>query len=429
MQAPRAPAKVAILGDSNTAAAVYTDLSTGASKPRISYQGDGYATWMNVYLGQRLQFLPELNFGVFGDTSEMMLARVPDVLQANPDVVVVMGGTNDREQLWSAQRTMTALGSIYDRLLTAGVLVIAIPIIPRSIWGALTAPQITEQRLNQYRVNRWIRQRCIDLPGLVLADPAYALTDPASATADPLSGYFNADGLHTDIRAAQTIGRAVADAIGPLVAPNQTSLPSHNLDAYHATLNPTGNLLSNGGMRGTGGSVSAPATGQVADSWALFRALGSAGGTVAASKQARTDAPGDWQVLTFTGLTGGAQEVWSLRHVVFGSGGSYAAGDVIEAECEIEVSGAASLNGAMLRIREWTGSGHEADAYSPNTTTQTSYTLSSWSGIIRTPPITIEQAVGASSQLQAYIDVWLNGAAGAAATVKIGRVDVRKVIA
>lgn len=423
-RAIRAPASIACLGDSITNQCFAEDLSEGPSKPVRGYPGYGYMTWTNIFLGQRLRFGREYEHGVGGDSTELMLARVGDVTSTDAGVCVVHGGTNDRFSMWAASRTIAALTAIYEALRASGILVVAVPIIPRSNWSPLTTEQTTQQRLEAFNVNNWIRRYCIETPGIILADPTAYMVDQASPTADPITGML-ADGLHPDVLGAQAMGRAIADAIGPVLAPKSPILHPHNLDAYDPVHNTRGNLIANGSMSGTGGGVVAPVTGIVADAWALQRTLSAeTGGTIIASKEPRADGiGGDLQVITFSGLTGTTKVGYTLSTTSAVPAG-VVAGDEIEAECEVWVEGASKLNAVMLRAREHDGAAFQSEAYCASSNTKTSYTIGDWSGIMRTPPIALENP----ASLRIFMDIYLD-ADGGSGVVKIGRVDLRKVVA
>jgi hypothetical protein len=235
------------------------------------------------------------------------------------------------------------------------------------------------------------------------------------------------DGTHPTVLGAMVIGRHVANALSTITSPMAPLLPSHEADVYDAAENPEGNLLTNGMMTGTGGSVAGEVTGDVADDWTLVRFAGTySAGTVVASKTTRTDVAGDWQVITVSGMTGGTDPIYVLTVDVPGSSGDYDVGDVVELECEIEVEGADGLEGVLLVLYEYNGAGSQvtaAEAGAVGTETE-----AAWSGIMRTPPITLSAALGASSKLSANVAFQMTGTGSAEAIIRVGRVDLRKVI-
>jgi lysophospholipase L1-like esterase len=417
----RAPATIAAFGDSLSDLSY--DLVAGTPNRHV-YQGIAYLTWANVFLGQRLRFDSSLNFGVSGDASEDALARIDDVLEAAPDVCVVEVGSNDVEADVSPADTIAALESIYEQLIAAGILVVTFPILPRQ-WGG-TAPEQATKTARAMRINRWIRRYALEHQGIVLADPVSELADPASSIS-AMRSEMTFDGTHPTVLGAMVIGRHVANAIATITSPMAPLLPSHAADVYDADENPEGNLLANGMLTGTGGSKAGEVTGDVADGCSLVRFAGSYGaGSVVASKVTRTDVPGDWQVITASGMTGGADPIYAFTQEIAGSAGDYDVGDVVELACEIEVEGASGLEGVLLVLYEYSGAGAQvtaAEAGALGTETE-----AEWSGIMRTPPITLSAALGASSKLSANVAFQMTGTGSAGAVIRVGRVDLRKVI-
>lgn len=66
--------------------------------------------------------VPVHNLGRPGDTTEGMRGRVPQVLETGPapQIVIVLGGTNDVGHGWPASRTMANLDAITRRLRETG---------------------------------------------------------------------------------------------------------------------------------------------------------------------------------------------------------------------------------------------------------------------------------------------------------------------
>jgi len=102
-QRPRAePASVAAIGDSITA------------RYRLSYS---YPDLLG-----RWRAIPVHNFGVSGDTTAQMLDRLADVLDSGPtpQVVVIMGGTNDIARGMPVDGALRNLQTIAERVRDSG---------------------------------------------------------------------------------------------------------------------------------------------------------------------------------------------------------------------------------------------------------------------------------------------------------------------
>jgi acyl-CoA thioesterase-1 len=92
------PASVATLGDSITA------------RYRLSYS---YPDLLGRWRG-----IPVRNFGVSGDTTAQMLERLPAVLDSGPtpQVVVILGGTNDIARGMPVEEALRNLQTIAERV-------------------------------------------------------------------------------------------------------------------------------------------------------------------------------------------------------------------------------------------------------------------------------------------------------------------------
>src|SRR5688500_943041 len=65
------------------------------ASPSSAWFTDGYATWLRILTGQRINLPVENDFGVSGDTLAQMLARIGTVIAAKADYVIVEVGPND----------------------------------------------------------------------------------------------------------------------------------------------------------------------------------------------------------------------------------------------------------------------------------------------------------------------------------------------
>lgn len=267
---------IAALGDSITSNGTY--IVSGNQ----FCEANGYTTWMQILSRYRLRFPVENNFGVAGNSVAQMLARVGDVLAVHPDIVVVHGGTNDASGI-AVSTTIAGLAAIYDTFALAGIAVIAVPILGRASPNALT----TTARKHAQQVNDWIRRQGETRKGFYVADCGLAFDDPATTDWQPRSNYTQ-DGIHPSPLGAFQIGNAVA-AIINLLVPDWRVATASATDIYDAAENPFGNLIPNGMMSGTGGTIDgAVATGVVADNWHLGDTfLG--GATCVASKVTLSD--------------------------------------------------------------------------------------------------------------------------------------------
>lgn len=157
-----------------------------------------YLEWLGEWRG-----VPVHNFGVAGDTTEGMLRRLPDLLATGPtpQIVIVMGGTNDIAHGWPAERTVGNLDAITRAVRATGrepVLVCPPPA------GALSEPAQRSLRVAIREYATRTRVRVID-PWDALEDRSHpGRTRPELAM----------DGVHPSAAGQRALARAIALGLG-----------------------------------------------------------------------------------------------------------------------------------------------------------------------------------------------------------------------
>ena len=151
----------------------------------------------------RWRGVPAHNFGVAGDTTEGMLRRLPDVLASGPapQIVIVMGGTNDIARGWPPERTVGNLDAITRALREAGREVVLVCPPPS---GALPEPA-------QRALRQAIREYASD-NGVRVIDPWDALEDrshPGRTRAE-----LALDGVHPNEAGQEALAHAIALGLG-----------------------------------------------------------------------------------------------------------------------------------------------------------------------------------------------------------------------
>ena len=339
---PRAAAPlIAFAGDSITAMAPYSTAGVIANHPYAP------SSWLIPMLGQRARTDHSLSFGVAGDTTTMLLARIGEIAACPADIVCVLIGTNDVNGAVSAATLATYKANmlaLVDRLLNAGKLVIVTPPLPRNVAAAANRRLLHAMREWTLRL-QWSGRR-----NLRVADAALKYGDPLSGTYAPRTGH-DYDGLHPQSRGAYEIATALYRVLDRLLPPVPQGLASAD-DLHDATYNPGGNLLSNGILDGTGGSITGSqgltTTGsQMATGWSLFfnapysGATALSGLTALASKNTTEEGLPE-QVLTVSGsYTGDVDSFFGMTQAV-GALSRFSAGDTIEGMGEIELDPSAA---------------------------------------------------------------------------------------
>lgn len=411
---------IAVLGDS------ISYQNTNGSN--LVLRAQGYIGWACVLSGGRLTFSNSLNFGVAGDTSTQVLARTSSVIAAAPAFCVVHCGTNDVYASPSITHATTVanLAAIYAALVGAGIVVVAVPILPRSK-DASSGSMATAERQKLQRINNWIRRAALTTPGVILADPTLNIIDLTASNGDPLGAStaaataYTYDGLHPAPRGAFWMGKAISDALSVFLPP-ASLLAVSQIDTYSATNNPTGNLLTNGWFTGTGGTAGTGASGSIASSWTLRRTSGTTGAIVG-SKTTETVDNGTTYATQTVVVTAAAGSSTENLQILQTTGSNFTAGtDVIYGEMEVRVSSvtADSLRSIQLNLQDGTSSAiclaEEAGFYLPN---------GDWNGVLRTPSFTIASA---ATTLGLYLNIIIDGTVSSAGcTVEVCRAAIRKV--
>ena len=195
-----ATATIIALGDSTTA-------GSPAFKSPIEAPPDGsgnvesqYAYWLT----KRHPDWRALNRGVDGERSDEIRARFArDVVQAEPDVVVILAGVNDVYQGRSAESVEGELEAMYDLARAAKISVVAGSIIPYN-----TATP--EQNARMHAVNGWIRDYADRHDGSVtFCETRAAVADPGQ----PDRLVSSPDDLHPSPNGY----RLMADALEPAI--------------------------------------------------------------------------------------------------------------------------------------------------------------------------------------------------------------------
>ncbi|NTJ51381.1 hypothetical protein G6K93_30620 [Agrobacterium rhizogenes] len=398
--------------------------------PAQAWFSDGYASWLRVLSGQRINLPASMNFGVSGNTFAQMLARIGDVINAQPQYCVVEGGTNDFPINTFATIQNNWL-SIVSQLLAANIQLIIVPAPPRGD-GVLTTAQV---RLQQ-RFYNFQREYCRSKPGIVFCDYIGTWADQTSSISAPLPGRTRPDNVHPAAIGAYHIGRALADIISQIFPPSPTvMLPA--ADIYDAANNPTGNILYTGSsnlgiLAGTGGTtVASPGLTYVNNGYAagatFVRDNATSPCVVTLSKEnPRVDTgrlSGERQVTQIVASSGGgADEVYSHRWQI--SLGDVAAGDWYYAECSVEISGApVNVNSLEIFLNEFRPSNSQASLDMMLNSVTTKLPNVAWSGVLRTEKI---QRQSDTLAIQVNIRARLDTTSAASITFKMGDVVIRK---
>jgi lysophospholipase L1-like esterase len=183
------PRGFVVLGDS---------LSVWAFAPG-SRSGSSAGAWPSLLADRDPDLVLLHNAGVPGNTTAEMLARLKrDVLRYHPDVLFVLGGTNDLAQHFAASVTLGNIRKIVETARSHGITVVLLTIPPSNV-------------LYKYE-QKWLRQvnaaivRLGEAEGIAVVDTYSALATPSGRLP---SAYVAADRLHLSQRGEEVVAATV----------------------------------------------------------------------------------------------------------------------------------------------------------------------------------------------------------------------------
>lgn len=268
--------------------------------------------------------------GVVGENSADQLARLPGVIASIkssgvlPDIFVLQAAANDTfnsPALTLAQTQANVLAMITMIRQELGAVVALM--LPNQRPGGASAGQIA----GAVAIAAWMLSLGRYDKLLRVANTPRYIADTTSLSYAAASGMLLSDNIHTSARGGDASGLALYEAVKDLLIAKRWDAGASGY-VYDATTNPNGNRLPNPQLvTGTGGTGGAFVTaGTVPQNVTVARNAGT--GTVAISKVARTDRPGEWTRLTFTMAAG---DDWSIYETSLLPG---VAGEVVAAVVE-----------------------------------------------------------------------------------------------
>lgn len=247
--------QVAVLGDSRAANGFGVNPDQTVPK--------GHAYWLAGLSRGALSVLPVQNFGIAGENTAQILARIGAAVASPAGIVVVVAGVNDPLDATlnaTPALSLANLETIWSTLNGAGKLQIWRAESPRSAWQA-TPAQVAHHMAICNRIASFASR-----PGTLVFNPWPIGVD--LTTGDWRATGFCADGVHPDASQALGESRLIWDMLKGILPPRMV-LPTSGDDILSA-VNPTGWYDLNFYFAGTGGTLAANATGQLATGWSVM---------------------------------------------------------------------------------------------------------------------------------------------------------------
>lgn len=227
--------RVVAIGDSVTAGG---DSNTG---PRPYWSGSVYSY---LALASKQRFNLVRNAGIGGQTTTQILARfATDVVAHNPGIVVISGGTNDRNGgTMTLAQTKANYAAMVKLARAASIVPVLATVPPTNIAGSGAFNTVDLNRAGVDNLNAWIRKYA-RLNNIELLDFHRYWVDPVT------NGYrtgYSGDGVHPSGTAyAAAITALVTNGGLPALFRGTVDLADSNLDAANLVKNGLGTSDSN----------------------------------------------------------------------------------------------------------------------------------------------------------------------------------------
>lgn len=413
---------LAAFGDSMTA----RDSSVAANG--INFNNHGFENWLRVRSRQRIDFKSANNFGVSGNTTAQMVARLPNVAASGAPLIRFLGGTNDANSGVEVSVTFANYQKIFDTLrelpTTKLILVYAVP--PRSTWQDTSLAVPGAAKILQY--NAWLADYCARNSKMLFVPGTYTAWDDGAG--NPKPGYTE-DGVHQTSQGAFHLSVPVLDTLdSKALLPFAGWLDARDpLVLFDGSAAPEGNKFTNPGLTGTGGTRGTGVTGTVADGWSVSTSIASGQtGTVAASIEGTGTVRK--QVIDFASRAGVSESI-VMSQTILASTGKYAVGEKVRMAVAYEASGLVNVAGINLRHSDDPGTGGTGGYVNFDTRDMSAFNtgvdgaLPNHTGVLLTEPRVIgPQNTGGTNIRQNanfYVTLASANSGGASGTVKFLR--------
>jgi lysophospholipase L1-like esterase len=251
-----------MFGDSRVANGWATTPTAGG----LNGLAEGINSWVEFLSRGTVRIPSSLNYGVSGDTTTQMVARLDAAVTAMNAAgaagVIVIASTNDRINSIPVATTKTNLATISAAFRAVGMRVIFCNELPRGD-GTFTSAALTGTSLRDHlEVARWLSSRQYTQAGEFVADTWSTMLADRTAT----NGYATLgdtyDGLHPSAIGAAKIAAAIITITDQIFAksliPNFGNADVYNADSVFACPFPNPGFSGSGAVTGTGNSGNTP---------------------------------------------------------------------------------------------------------------------------------------------------------------------------
>ncbi|MFE8582951.1 SGNH/GDSL hydrolase family protein [Sphingomonas sp. NCPPB 2930] len=425
----RNPRLVVALGDSRIAA-LFFDPSRRNKGNRSPFH------WANALLDQRFTLVD--SFGLSGDRTDQMLARLDATIATGAGLLYFQGGVNNIGAVASGGYTYThaVTGEVVTIDTVAAVTARDIRLIANKArasgmivviehevgaGGYTTQEKVTA--LADLRAN--IADFAENTPDIFVHDAMPIVMQPQySANAVAYRSGYSYDPTHCSARGAYRWGKSLAKVLAGIVTTARPVLLTNAIETSaarrrQALINP---LFANA----SGGTASAGASGTVPANWTVSRS-GSA--TANVSTAARADASGNDLIIAASYSAAGEIVTVSQAFDAPATGqwnSRLAVGDTYEVVAQVEITDASALSALWLQVTTFAGSGAQTDSYDLYGVTTEAGLDEAATLTLRTRPFAI---VTPTSSAYPYVVVYIKSAGTAAGncTYRIKQIGMKRI--
>lgn len=353
------------------------------------------AQWACRLLGQRVTTEMDLNFGVSGERSDQILARIGDVLTSEADIVVLDAWANDITQSIDLATIQDNATQMLDLLTDAGKIVMLTPVASRA-----DASNTLANIRKMDELNRFLFEKQSSYPSVYAVNDLDVWNDlNHTATLRPAGGITAnvlanvVDLLHPSARGAFLKGYRLYEALRGIL-PAQDDSRWSPYGTVDASANPHGNLIANPLMAGTAnGTLGTGMTGEVVSGWTLERLSGSTNITAVGSKVGKALINGDTlsqQQIVATNPGSGLETVLFRRDrsLAFYTAGTVTSHSYMDVEVDADEDAIAELCLVSQEITGGTSVTSEDGSLSDSAATASVLPNIAWEGTFRTPKLT-----------------------------------------
>lgn len=398
--------RIMVVGDS---LASHSSEITAPHKRILSHSYPGWAAYLSR---QRFHFPATSNYGIPGNNSDDVLARIDSILSTDDAGVVVLDfETNDAANGVPLSRSKTNYTTVVAKVLAAGRIAVCIVPRPRDITASGLTMTAAQANSNLNRAD-FIRGQHNPTAGVFVVDPTPYLADRASTNMAMLAGMAY-DGVHNTQLGGYWVGYALATLFGmgrgPGLFPFVDVLATSTVDVYDATNNPRGAVNANPMM--LGGTTNAT-------SWTSNVSNG-----VVATLSKVVVGAATWQQIVLSGTATGTGIVFPVYQNAV-TPANLTIGDVVEGFCDFEQdAGLTGLSGCGLNVTDNTTFARSMAFDSTTTINATPLPGIAHSGVMRTPTFTLT-----STGIRFGIACTAINTATISSTCRVGAMALRKVL-